>query len=155
MKEPAAGDEVTLDPPPVHVPPGARLALAFVTDEQALGRVRSCLQNRGWQVVQASTPRMGRAYVQTYRLELVVLEDSEQGREVLAEVHRLSGRERREMNCVLVGDRTASFDTLTAFVLGINSYVRQDDPQGLEAGLDQAQEFFDQHRQMWLAAADT
>ncbi len=148
------GDVNTLDAPPVQAPPGARLALVVLGAERAAQRVGVYLQYRGWQVIEAQSPRMGKAYIQAYRLELVVMEDSEPGREVLAEIHRLPGRERREMNCVLIGDRTASFDTLTAFVLGVNSYVHQDDAQGLETALDQAQDLFHQYRQLWMAAGD-
>jgi PleD family two-component response regulator len=144
----------TLDAPPVQALPGARLALVMLGAERTAQSIGSCLQERGWQVIEAQSPRMGKAYLQAYRLELVVMEDSEPGREVLAEIHRLPGRERREMNCVLIGDRTASFDTRTAFVLGVNSYVHQDDSQGLETALDQAQDLFQQYRQLWMAAGD-
>lgn len=147
-------DVNTLDAPPVQVPPGSRLALVVLGAERAAQRVGVYLQDRGWQVIEAQSPRMGKAYIQAYHLELVVVEDSDQGREVLAEIHRLPGRERREMNCVLLGDRTASFDTLTAFVLGVNSYVHQDDARGLETALDQAQDHFHQYRQLWMAAGN-
>lgn len=147
-------DVNTLDAPPLQVPPGARLALVVLGDERTAQSIGLCLQDRGWQVIEAQSPRMGKAYLQAYRLELVVMEDSEPGREVLADIHRLPGRERREMNCVLIGDRGASFDTRTAFVLGVNSYVHQDDAQGLETALDQAQNLFHQYRQLWMAAGN-
>ncbi|MDZ7759709.1 MAG: zinc-ribbon domain-containing protein [Desulfovermiculus sp.] len=153
-KKTEAIDENVLDAPPVQVPPGTRLALALLANDQTSEKVRFYLQDRGWQIVEAPNPRMGKAYLRTYRLELVVLEDSDPGREVLAEIHGLSGRERREMNCVLIGERAASFATLTAFVLGVNTYVHQDDPQGVETALDQAQELFHQYRQLWMAFAN-
>ncbi|MBS3780888.1 MAG: zinc-ribbon domain-containing protein [Desulfovermiculus sp.] len=151
-EETKTDDVNTMDAPPVQVPPGSRLALVVLGAERTAQRVGVYLQYRGWQVIEAQSSRMGKAYIQAYHLELVVVEDSDPGREVLAEIHRLPGRERREMNCVLLGDRTASFDSLTAFVLGVNSYVHQDDSQGLETALDQAQDLFHQYRQLWLAA---
>ncbi len=140
---------------PVRVGPGVSLALMLVKDEQIASGVRSYFTSRGWEIIEVQEARMGRAYVQVNRIQGVVLEDSEAGLEVLKEVHRLPGRQRREMHCVLVGDRAESFDSMTAFLLGVNSYLRpEEDAPGLEAALDKTHTQFDHYRQLWLAGIE-
>lgn len=141
-----------LDVPPLRVPPGTRLALIFISDEQVASALRSYFGQRNWQIIEVQDPKKGRAYLQVNRVHWAVLEDSDPGREVLREINLLPGRERREMNCVLIGDRAVSFDALTAFVLGVNSYVHPEDESGLEIALDQAHALFEDHRHMWLTA---
>ncbi|MFW6326536.1 MAG: zinc-ribbon domain-containing protein [Desulfovermiculus sp.] len=151
---PALGQDEgeALDVPPVRVPPGTSLALLFLSDEQVASGLRSYFGQRNWQIIEVQDPQKGRAYLQVNRVHWAVLEDSEPGREILGEINLLSGRERREINCVLIGDRTVSFDALTAFVLGVNSYVHPEDESSLETVLDRAHALFEDQRHMWLTA---
>jgi phage FluMu protein Com len=149
-------DEIEgFDVPPVRIPPGTRLALVFISDEQVASVLRTYLEQRNWHILEVQDPQKGRAYLQVNQVHWALLEDSEPGRDVLNEIHLLPGRERREMNCVLIGNRAGSFDALTAFVLGVNSYVHPEDESGLETVLDQAHAQFEHHRHMWLAARQT
>ncbi|MGM0758864.1 MAG: zinc-ribbon domain-containing protein [Thermodesulfobacteriota bacterium] len=147
-------EEEGLEVTPVRVGPGISLALMLVKDEQIASEVRTYFTSRGWEIIEVQEARMGRAYVQVNRIQGVVLEDSESGLEVLKEVHRLPGTQRREMHCVLVGDRAESFDSMTAFLLGVNSYLRPEDAPGLEAALDKTHTQFDHYRQLWLAGTE-
>jgi hypothetical protein len=111
--------------------------------------VRAYFQAREWLFVEALDAAMGRAYVQINHIDWAVLGDDVTGREVLGEIHRLPGRERRQMNCVLIGAHAANFDSAAAFVSGVNSYIHPDDPAMLETCLEQARELFDRHQLLW------
>lgn len=143
-----------LEVTPVRVGPGVSLALMLVRDEQNASEVRTYLKSRGWEVIEVQESRMGKAYVQVNHIQWVILEDSPAGLEVLKEVNRLPGRQRREMHCVLVGGRAESFDAMTAFLLGVNSYVCPEDAPGLEAYLDKTHAQFEHYRQLWLAGTE-
>ena len=137
------------DLPSVQVPPGTHLALLMLRDERIAAAVRSYFQARQWEVVEVHEPTAGKAYLRGNRFRGVVLDDSAPGRQVLEEIHRLPGRERREMNCVLIGNQAESFDPLAAFVAGVNSYISSDEAEELETSLQRAQELFDRHLQLW------
>ncbi|WP_027369767.1 zinc-ribbon domain-containing protein [Desulfovermiculus halophilus] len=134
---------------PVQVPPGTRLVLLLVADPGLREAVRSSFRSGGWEVIEVEDGPTGQAYLRSNRFHWVVVEDCPAGREVLAEVHRLPGHERREMNCVLIGDKAASFDRIAAFVAGVNCYLHPEHPSGLEQALEQAGEAFERHQRLW------
>jgi CheY-like chemotaxis protein len=142
-------DRNVMDVPPVQVPPGTQLALIVLANQEVREGVQAYFQARKWQVIDARDAAAGRAYLQKNRIDWAVLGDDAAGREVLDAVHRLPGRERRAINCVLLGENAASFDSLAAFVAGVNSYIHPDHPSKLETSLEQARELFDRHQLLW------
>jgi phage FluMu protein Com len=139
------------DAPPVQVPPGTRLVLLLVADTDLRETARSLFRSGGWEIIEVEDGRTGQAYLRSNRFHWAILEDSPAGREVLEEIHRLPGHERRELNCVLIGDKAASFDRIAAFVAGVNCYLHPEHALGLEKALEQAGEAFDRHQRLWTS----
>ena len=150
--EPKAQQELQVQPE--RVPPGTRLALVCVDDPDLCGRILEGLQGRNWHVLEAAQGAEGAARLRVNQVQLLIVQDGESGAPVLHELSRWPGRERRRLNCVLVGNRTESFDSLTAFVLGVNSYVHQTPAQGMEAALQQAEDLFAHTFRMWSTAGE-
>lgn len=137
--------------PEVH-PPGAQVALLFVQDPIWLEKAGDFLKTNDFSLSLAQTPEEATQKLRLNRYQLVLIEDDPQAGVLLREISQWSGRFRREVNCVLVGDQGQSFDHLTAFLKGVNTYLSKADRDQAEPLLEQAREQWVKHLQPFRAA---
>ncbi len=112
---------------PEMFPPGSIVAFLYLEDEMIGDKCEEVLKGEGYEISRTGDPGEALARLMLNRYDLVLLADSEDGRELLAEVGRWPGRNRREVNVIMLGERTSTFDPATEFIMAINSYISVDD----------------------------
>jgi predicted Zn finger-like uncharacterized protein len=126
--------------------------LLLVSDDDLLEALRPPLEEQGYHLV--ATPSATEAIQIFYSnpLSLFVVEDLEDNVPFLRELHSQPGYTRREMNCLLVGDRALSLDKQQAFLQGVNTYLSRADRGRYEELLPRAVGKFKQFLHPWLVA---
>jgi predicted Zn finger-like uncharacterized protein len=133
-------------------PDRERNGLILFQDQDLLEAVRAPLEARGFRVAATTSSEEARRIFSTNPLSLVVLEDKEKNLPMLREVHSQPGFVRRDINCVLVGDRAKSLDTKEAFIRGVNTYLSSKDRERFGELLAHALGKYSQFIHPWLVA---
>ncbi len=131
---------------------GGENALICIGDEELRGTVRQWLKEWGYRLRMTENGREGARVFYEGPFSLLVLEDNEESAPLLREIHSLPGIMRREINCVILGDRASSFDIGQAFRMGVNTYLSRGDLEKLPELLSQAISSYRRFIQPWLAA---
>ncbi len=127
-------------------------ALLLLGDRYLLDAVRPPLEMQGFHWVAASSSKEAIRIFQSNPLVLLVVEDREESAPLLRELHSQPGYVRREINCLLVGDRAKSFDQEQAFLLGVNAYLSRSDMDRSSELLSRAVGKYWQFIHPWLLA---
>jgi len=133
-------------------PDRERNGLILFQDRDLLEAVRAPLEQNGYRLAAASSSEEARRIFSTNPLSLVVLRDVEENLPMLRDVHSQPGFVRREINCVLVGDRAKSLDTKEAFTRGANTYLSSKDKDRFGELLTHALGKYSQFIHPWLLA---
>jgi DNA-directed RNA polymerase subunit RPC12/RpoP len=134
-------------------PPGAEVAFVYVQDRSWAEKIEESLQLEGGYLL--SRAENGAQALQKLRLnsyQMILLQDGPEAEDLLEEIGSWPGYVRREINCILIGDRAKSFDPGESFIRGVNSYLSIEDRQGIAELLEQAQQSFDQYLEPWRKA---
>jgi len=146
-------DKVELPVEPDFFPPGAKTALLVLRDQTWIESLARLLKERGFHVVVLNDPSQAVAKLQVNSYDVILIEDSDWGREPLRLIHAWPGTKRRTVNVVLIGQAGESLHPGLSFRKGVDSYFHaQDHPLAndlLQASLDS----FDAAYLSWNAAA--
>lgn len=126
--------------------------LLLITDDNLLEAVRPPLEGQGYRLIATSSASEAIQIFHSNPLSLFVVEDLEDNAPLLRELHSQPGYTRREMNCILVGDRAPSLDKEQAFLRGVNVYLSRADKERYGALLTRAVGKFQQFIHPWLVA---
>lgn len=126
--------------------------LLLVTDDDLLEAVRSLLEAQGYRLIATSSATEAIQIFYSNPLSLFLVEDLEDNVPFLRELHSQPGYTRREMNCILVGDRAMSLDKQQAFLQGVNTYLSRADKERYGELLTRAVGKFKQFIHPWLVA---
>ena len=127
-------------------------ALLLVADHDLLEAVRAPLELQGFHWVAPSSSKEAIRIFHSNPLVLLVVEDREESEPLLRELHSQPGYIRREINCVLVGDRAKSFEQQQAFLLGVNTYLARSEMDRFSELLPRAVGKHWQFMHPWLLA---
>jgi hypothetical protein len=72
------------------------------------------------------------------RYDLIIFLDNGEGDKIRKEIGLWPGILRREVNVIVVGDRTKTFDPNIEFILGVNSFISKEDINKIEDVLEEA-----------------
>ena len=134
-------------------PPGAEVAFVYVRDRGWAEKIEESLQLEGGYLL--SRAENGAQALQKLRLnsyQMILLQDGPEADGLLEEIGSWPGYVRREINCILIGDKAKSFDPGKAFIRGVNSYLSITDTERIADLLEQAQQSFDQYLEPWRKA---
>lgn len=128
---------------PEVFPPGAKVAFLSLADESWRGAAGEYLKGVGFFLSEAASPGEAVAKLRLNHYDLVVAQQDEQGRAILAEIAAWNGLKRREVNVVLVGPGADSLDPKPAFQHGVNAWLSAGDADRAADLLRQALEGYD------------
>lgn len=126
--------------------------LLLMTDEGLLEAARKPLEGQGYRLVATSSANEAIQIFYANPLSLFVVEDLEDNAPFLRELSSQPGYTRRELNCILVGDRAPSLDREQAFLRGVNIYLSRADKERFGELLTRAVGKFKQFIHPWLLA---
>ncbi len=123
---------------PEMFPPGAKVAFIFVEDVSLGDKCEEILRHEGYEISRTQDPGEALARLLLNRYDLLMISDSKVGRELLKEVGKWPGRIRRQINVILLGKESSSFDPNIEFLLGINAYISTQESHQMEDLLKEA-----------------
>ncbi|MFP4168684.1 MAG: zinc-ribbon domain-containing protein [Desulfonatronovibrionaceae bacterium] len=138
---------------PDYFPPGAKIALISVLDEDIEDRIRSYLDSKGYYLTVTHDPDTAAAKARLNRYNVVVVQDDERLEPLTTEVHSWVGYVRRETNVIMIGERAASFDQSKAFLLAVDFYLHIRDKEKIEEYLLLCINEHEVINQLWYRAA--
>ncbi len=134
---------------PDAFPLDANVAFIYVQNKIWDEEIRKYLIKFGYYIVDAENITEATKKIQVNRYKVIFLEDLPEIYSVLREIAKWSGMFRREVNCILVGNRAQSFDPFQAFLLGVNSYLSINETDKIDGLLNQAEKVFERHIEPW------
>lgn len=138
---------------PDFFPPGTKTALLVLRDQSWTESLTKLLKERRFHVTTLNDPNQAVAKLQINSYDVILLEDSDWGRESLQLIHTWPGTKRRKTNVIALGQADKSLHPGISFRKGVDSYFHiQDHHRGnelLQASLDS----FDAEYLSWNAAA--
>jgi hypothetical protein len=124
---PAPGPSGDRSSEPEIFPPGSKVVFFFLTDSDWSQEARAFFQEQGYHVSTATDSGEAAAKLRLNAYNVLLIEDSEEGRLLLREVANWSGVRRRECNVALLGEGSPSLDPQSAFRWGVNSWLKRAD----------------------------
>jgi uncharacterized protein YbaR (Trm112 family) len=138
---------------PEHFPHDATVAFVFVKNRALAERIKVHLKGRGIYISEAGFIHEAVDKVRINYYNILILEDSEETRSILALVRKWNGLRRRDVNIVLVEARCQSMHPNEAFLRGVNSVVGLGDNERVEHFLDLALGDYENYVEPWTEAA--
>ncbi len=139
--------------PPDNFPPGSKTAFLYVFDEVWRREIINFLKEKNYYISEAHEENVGVQKLRINPYNVVFLEEKNV-QPLLQEIGSWPGAQRRETNVILIGDRAESFDLLTAFVAGVNSYLSISDRDKIKELLEEAMDRYKSFIEMWEAARE-
>ncbi len=147
----AKGESYDIEPD--LFPPGAEVAFVYVRDRSWAEKIEEVLQlESGYLLSRAERAAQALQKLRLNSYQMILIQDGPEAEELLQEIGSWPGYLRREINCILIGDRAKSFDPGEAFVRGVNCYLSIQDRESISDLLEQAQQSFDQYLEPWRKA---
>jgi uncharacterized protein YbaR (Trm112 family) len=138
---------------PEHFPHDATVAFVFVKNRALAERIKVHLKGRGIYISEAGFIHEAVDKVRINYYNILILEDSEETRSILALVRKWNGLRRRDVNIILVEARCQSMHPNEAFLRGVNSVVGLGDNERVEHFLDLALGDYENYVEPWTEAA--
>lgn len=155
-REPIIIDQENADDkvvPPEHFPHDATVALLFLKNLALADRISLFLKSRGIFVSEAGLVHEALDKVRINYYNIIILEESEHSKSVLAVVKKWNGLRRRDVNIILVGTDCKSLHSFEAFLRGVNAVISAKDSERIENILDLAMGEFKSYTEPWAVAA--
>lgn len=137
---------------PEHFPHDAVVAFVFVRNRELAERIGLFLKGRG---IFVSEARYGHEALEKVRINyynILILEESEESKSILAIVRKWNGLRRREVNIVLVEAACRSLHPNEAFMRGVNAVIGAEDGERIENILALALGEFSKYVEPWAEA---
>ena len=138
---------------PEHFPHDATVALLFVKNRDLAARISVFLKSRGIFVSETALVHEALDKVRINYYNIVILEDSEHAKSILAVVKKWNGLRRRDVNIILVETDCKSLHSNEAFLRGVNAVIGAKDSERIENILDLAMGEFKSYSEPWAVAA--
>lgn len=135
-------------------PPGSEVAFIYLFDSVWEERSKQHLEGYGYYVSVARDNSEAAQKLSLNKYSFILLEDVPENKNLLDEVANWPGATRREINCVLIGNKAASFDPQQALLRGVNSYVNIEQRDSIEQLLDSCLEYFKTFYEPWKMARE-
>ena len=134
---------------PEFFPPGSLVGFLFLRDESWAMKASDYLRDKGFYISRTSSPKEAVHKLRLNPYDFVFIEETEGYTDLLQEISRWPGRQRQEVNCLILGPYQRSFDPDIAFVRGANCAVSTNDVDKAELILEQAAELFTKLVEPW------
>ena len=134
---------------PEFFPPGSLVGFLFLQDESWILKASDFLQDKGYYISRTTSPGEAVHKLRLNSYDFVFIEEINGYADLLEEISRWPGRQRREVNCLILGSYQRSFDPDIAFVRGMNCAVSSNDLDQAELILEQAGELFGKLIEPW------
>jgi len=144
------GDKIVA---PEHFPHDATVALLFVKNRGLADRISLFLKSRGIFVSEAGLIHEALDKVRINYYNIIILEESEQSKSILAIVRKWNGLRRRDVNIILIETDCKSLHSNEAFFRGVNAVIGAKDSERIENILDLALGEFKSYTEPWAVAA--
>lgn len=138
---------------PEHFPHDATVAFLYVQNKDLANRISLFLKSRGIFVSESSLVHEAIDKVRINYYNILILEESEKSKSILAIVKKWNGMRRRDVNIILVETNCQSLHANEAFFRGVNSVVGVQDNDRIENILDLALGEFKSYIEPWNIAA--
>jgi hypothetical protein len=138
---------------PEHFPHDATVALLFVKNRALADRISVFLKSRGIFVSEAGLIHDALDKVRINYYNIIILEESEHSKSILAVVRKWNGLRRRDVNIILVETDCKSLHSNEAFFRGVNAVVSAKDSERIENILDLALGEFKSYMEPWAVAS--
>lgn len=140
-------------PEPDFFPPGVRVALLALRDNNWNNCLVDLLKEQGYHVTTTNDHVQAISKLQVNSYDMVILEDSEWGANILRLIHAWTGTKRRQVNVTLIGENAFSLHPGHSFRKGVDAYFHNQDYPQAKKLLQAAMEGFDATYQAWHAAS--
>ncbi|MBT8764009.1 hypothetical protein KFV02_08710 [Desulfohalobiaceae bacterium Ax17] len=137
---------------PDFFPPGANVAFLFTINEEIGLKVSEFFQEKEFYISTAEDVQEGVLKLRLNDYQLILLEDREEIAPLLTEIHSWPGKKRRNVNCLLIGDRAPSMHQQEAFYRGVNFYLHINDKDRIDDLLEQCLNGFVLYNEPWTMA---
>jgi hypothetical protein len=144
------GDKIVA---PEHFPHDATVALLFVKNRALADRISVFLKSRGIFVSEAGLIHDALDKVRINYYNIIILEESEHSKSILAVVRKWNGLRRRDVNIILVETDCKSLHANEAFFRGVNAVISAKDSERIENILDLALGEFKSYMEPWAVAS--
>lgn len=144
------GDKIVA---PEHFPHDATVALLFVKNRALADRISVFLKSRGIFVSDAGLIHDALDKVRINYYNIIILEESEHSKSILAIVRKWNGLRRRDVNIILVETDCKSLHANEAFFRGVNAVISAKDSERIENILDLALGEFKSYMEPWAVAS--
>jgi hypothetical protein len=144
------GDKIVA---PEHFPHDATVALLFVKNRALADRISVFLKSRGIFVSEAGLIHDALDKVRINYYNIIILEESEHSKSILAVVRKWNGLRRRDVNIILVETDCKSLHSNEAFFRGVNAVISAKDSERIENILDLALGEFKSYMEPWAVAS--
>jgi hypothetical protein len=138
---------------PEHFPHDATVAFLFLRNKSLSERISLFLKSRGIFVSESTFIHEALDKVRINYYNIIILEESEQSKSILAVAKKWNGLRRREVNIILVEAECKSLHSNEAFFRGVNSVISAKDNERIENILDLAMGEFKSYNEPWAVAA--
>jgi hypothetical protein len=112
-------------------------ALLFGYESGWKEKCQSYLQKKGYCISLTDSVQAASQKMRTSFYHIIILEDIPEADELLHQIGRWPGKIRREVNCLLVGHKESSLQSMYVFFRGVNGYLSLND-LSIEELLEQA-----------------
>lgn len=152
FQEPGEGPELSIEPD--KYPPGSQVAFVRVSDSVWQDRIQAYLEANGYYIEMSGDSAQAAKKLSLNSYSFVLIQDLPENKPLLQEIANWPGNTRREINCVLIGEKAKSFDPKQAFLRGVNSYLNIEKKDGIEDLLEKSREYFNSFIEPWRVARD-
>ena len=137
---------------PEYFPPGVNVAFLFILNREIKLKLSEFLQEKGFYLSTAEDVQEGVFKLRLNDYQLILLEDREEFSPLLGEINSWPGKKRRNVNCLLIGDKAPSMHQQEAFYRGVNFYLIINDKDRIDDLLGQALNGFAIYNEPWNMA---
>jgi len=138
---------------PEHFPHDATVAFLSLRNKSLSERISLFLKSRGIFVSESTLIHEALDKVRINYYNIIILEESEQSKSILAIVKKWNGLRRRDVNIILVEADCKSLHSNEAFFRGVNSVISAKDNERIENILDLAMGEFKSYSEPWAVAS--
>lgn len=135
-------------------PPGAAVVFLYLQDKEWREECKHYFESRGYYISSVETSEQAVQKLRLNTYELICIEDSNENESLSQEIAKWSGKQRANINFIMVGDRANSFDPTKSFVRGVDTYLNIGDQKQKQDLLDQALEGFKLKYEPWKIAEE-
>ncbi|MDY7000846.1 MAG: zinc-ribbon domain-containing protein [Thermodesulfobacteriota bacterium] len=139
---------------PEVFPPGSKVVFLSLHDPAWKGAVESFFKDKGYNLSSSDDVLEAVAKLRLNHYDVFVTEDSDACAPLMSEVNSWPGFRRRDLNCILVGEESASLQPQAAFEKGVNFYLNKSDASRAGELFADVCRGFDLYYRMFALAAE-